>query len=155
MGEDENWLHHDHVAFEVLLEDCRDAAEAEDWRDVKRLFNELVSNLKLHMRIEEEALYPAYEQAMGTTEGPTRSLRTDHNEIVRLLHDLHFVLGTNDSAHFVDSLAPLEAVMERHHEKEEEIFLPMASQLLREQREEILKRLATVASGEGKRVWKI
>lgn len=53
----------------------------------------------------------------------------------------------------MDSLEPLEAVMLRHHEKEEEIFLPMASQLLREQREAILKRLETVVACEGKRVW--
>ncbi len=68
MGEDENWLHHDHVAFEASLEDCREAVEAEDWTDAKRLFSELVSDLKLHMRIGEEALYPTYEQVMGTAE---------------------------------------------------------------------------------------
>ena len=155
MGEDKNWLYHDHVVFEALLDECREAAEAESWRDVKRLFNELVSHLKLHIRIEEEALYPAFERATGTAEGPTQSLSRDHDEIFRLLHDSHFVLGTHDSAHFVDSLAHLEAIMERHHEKEEDIFLPMASQVLREQREQILERLATLPRGKGKRVWKI
>lgn len=50
MGEDKHWLHHDHQAFEDLLEDCRAAAEAENWRDVKRVFNDVRLKADLQVR---------------------------------------------------------------------------------------------------------
>ncbi len=141
MSDDANWLHHDHVDYEALLLDCQTAAEQEDWRAVKRLFQELIARVRVHMAMEEEILYPAYEEAMDTPQGPTQALREEHDEIYRLLRDLSRVLVANDSDIFLESLLPLEKVMTKHHEKEEEIFLPMAGHALLARKDEIQRRL--------------
>lgn len=46
-----NWLNHDHLDYEILLQDCQAAAEQEDWKSVKQLFEELVARMKVHMLI--------------------------------------------------------------------------------------------------------
>lgn len=148
-----NWLNHDHLDYEVLLQDCQVAAEQEDWRGVKQLFEELVARLKVHMLMEEEILYPAYETIMNTPQAPTQALRDEHSEIVRLLRDLSYVLKTNDSDLFLESLIPLEGVMIKHHEKEEEIFLPMAGHVLLTQRDEITRKLKSFDPKTSSRVW--
>jgi hypothetical protein len=43
--------------------------------------------------------------------------------------------------------------MLKHHEKEEEIFLPMASHLLLERRDEIMRKLKAFDSEKGQRDW--
>jgi len=150
---DANWLYHDHGEYEAMLEACRQAAEREDWKRAARLFDELVSRLRLHMRMEEEVVFPAYEEATGGPQAPTRALREEHDEIVRLLRDLATVLKTNDSDRFLESLAPLVRAMTRHHEKEEQIFLPMASELLLTHRDEILRRLESHDASHERREW--
>lgn len=153
MNKNSNWLNHDHLEYETLLYDCQAAVEQEDWRSAQQLFEQLVSHVKVHMRIEEEILYPAYEEAMNVPQGPTHALREEHDEIVRLMRDLSYVLKTNDSDLFLESLLPLERVMLKHHEKEEEIFLPMASHLLLDRRDEIMRKLEEFDKEKGKRDW--
>ncbi len=41
-----NWLNHDHLDHELLLQDCQAAAEQEDWKGVKRAFEKLVTGIK-------------------------------------------------------------------------------------------------------------
>ncbi len=148
-----NWLNHDHLDHELLLQDCQAAAEQEDWKGVKRVFEQLVTGIKVHMLMEEEVLYPAYEAAVNTPHDPTQALRDEHTEIVRLLRDLSHVLKTNDSELFLDSLLPLEKVMMKHHEKEEEIFLPMAGHVLFPQRDEIMRKLESFDLRASGRAW--
>lgn len=153
MNENANWLHHDHVEYEAFLLDCQEAVEQEDWKTAKKLFKELVSRIKIHMLIEEEILYPAYEKAMNAPQGPTRALREEHDEIYRLLRDLSHVIKANNSDLFLESLLPLEKVMMKHHEKEEEIFLPMAGHVLFAQRDEIIRKLKEFDTETGGRRW--
>lgn len=153
MNDSSNWLNHDHLGHEQLLQDCQAAAEQEDWKGVKRVFDKLVTGIKVHMLMEEEILYPAYEAAVNTPHDPTQALREEHTEIVRLLRDLSYVLKTNDSELFLDSLLPLEKMMTKHHEKEEEIFLPMAGHVLFEQRDEIMRRLESFDPKASSRSW--
>jgi hemerythrin-like domain-containing protein len=153
MSDNADWLHHDHVDHEAILFDCQAAAEQEEWRAVKQIFEELVSRVRVHMAMEEEILNPAYEAAMDAPQGPTQALREEHDEIYRLLRDLPRVLESNDSDIFLESLLPLEKVMTKHHEKEEEIFLPMAGHALLAQQDEIKRRLKEFDTETSGRDW--
>lgn len=155
METESDWLNHDHRGFEALLARCEEAAEREDWKSARTLFDELVGHLKSHMQMEEEVLYPAYEALAEAPQGPTVALRAEHNEIVRLIRDLSRVLSTQSSDLFVDALSPLDKVLTAHHQKEEEIFLPMAGHALLEKREEITARLKQLGEGQSMRKWEL
>ena len=115
MSSSDNWLVHEHSLYEDLLSRCQDAVEIEDWSGANFVFRELVTHLKWHMALEEEVLYAAYETAGEAPQGPTTALR---------------VIKTRDSDHVLECLLHLEKQMIKHHEKEEDIFLPMASHIL-------------------------
>ena len=141
MKQSETWLVHDHSLYEGLLARCQEAVEMEDWRNANQTFREMVTQLKQHMAIEDEVLYPAYEANTDAPQGPTAALREEHRRILHLVRDMERLLQTSDSELVLDSLAQLEWRMLKHHEKEEDIFLPMASHILYEKREEILNKL--------------
>lgn len=155
MDDNDNWLVHEHSLYENLLSICRDAAEAEDWESVERALHELVTHLKRHVALEEEVLFPAYEAAPGASPVPTTALREEHDAIVRLLRDFAQVLTTRQRDPVLESLDRIENRMIRHHEKEEDIFLPMASHVLRDSRDQVLRKLAESADAGYRRDWDI
>ncbi|HHJ17453.1 MAG TPA: hemerythrin domain-containing protein [Gammaproteobacteria bacterium] len=150
-----NWLIHEHSMYESLLSRCAEAAETEDWKTVDSLFERMVSHLKRHMALEEEVLYPAYEAEAHAPQGPTGSLREEHDQIVRLVTDMARIIKTRDSDHVTECLEHLEKQMIKHHEKEEDIFLPMASYILEAKREVISRQLAEFDAANVTRKWDI
>ena len=153
--EPSEWLVHDHSQYEELLIECCDAVQLEDWTTAEPLFRELISRLKTHMAMEEEVLYPAYESMSNFPQRPVQSLREEHDNIVRLARDVMRVLKTHDSDHVLDSLLSLEAAMIKHHEREEDVFLPMAGHLLMAQRDELTHQLKTFNPANAQRKWEI
>jgi hypothetical protein len=65
------------------------------------------------------------------------------------------VIKTRDSDHVLECLVHLEKQMIKHHEKEEDIFLPMASHILDARREEISQQLADFDVTKAIRKWDI
>ena len=155
MNSTDYWLVHEHSLYENLLSDCTDAVTIEDWKTTDKLFGELVIHLKRHMALEEEVLYPAYEAAANAPQGPTRALRDEHDRIVQLVLDMKRVIKTRDSDYVLECLVHLERQMIKHHEKEEDIFLPMASQILDDDRERISRQLAEYDPSRTTRKWEI
>jgi hemerythrin-like domain-containing protein len=155
MNSTDNWLVHEHSLYENLLSQCHDAVEIEDWGTVNLAFNELVTHLKRHMALEEEVLYPAYEATVHAPQGPTMALREEHDHIVRLIQDMARIIKNRDSEHVLECLVHLENHMIKHHEKEEDIFLPMASHILRESREELSRKLNEFDVSQIQRKWDI
>jgi len=151
----DHWLLHEHSLYENLLSRCQDAAEMEDWDSAEMVFRKLIVHLKRHMALEEEVLYPAYEATPEAPQGPTRALREEHDHIVRLSRDMDRVLKTRDSDHVLECLAHLDRQMVKHHEKEEDIFLPMASHILNARREEIEQQMADFDVTKSTREWGI
>jgi hemerythrin-like domain-containing protein len=155
MNSTDNWLVHEHSLYEDLLSQCQGAVEIEDWATVNLVFQELVMHLKRHMALEEEVLYPAYESTPHAPQGPTTALREEHANIVRLIQDMAHVIKSKDSGHVLECLVHLENLMIKHHEKEEDIFLPIASQFLSASRDELLLKLSEFDASKIKSKWDI
>jgi hypothetical protein len=153
MNKDANWLVHDHRKFDEALEDCELAAEVEDWKTAVKLFNTFVEDFKLHMLMEDEVLYPLLEKESGDPNEHLALLSHEHDDLVRLLGDLVYVIKTENFDHFKESLQPLHKAMVQHNDHEEMAFLSLgtASFLLR--RDEILSRLDALNPQSQRRNW--
>lgn len=153
MNTTSNWLVHDHRKYDAALDECEMAAETGEWKNAKHLFHEFVTDLKLHMQLEDEVLYPVFVEENGDPDGVIFHLGEEHDYIVRLVNDLTYIIRANDFDHFLDSLEPLHKAMNQHNEHEEKVFLNMSSQSILMRRDEIMKRLHTVQNKQGERSW--
>ena len=153
MNKTSNWLVHDHRKYEAVLDECEMVAGVGDWKNAKQLFSRFVDDLKLHMRMEDEVLYPFFIKEFGDPDGEIAELGEEHEDIVRLLHDLAYVIKTNDIDHFEASLEPLHKAILQHNEHEECVFQSMQSNSLLTHREEILERLHSIQNKEERRIW--
>ena len=153
MNETTNWLVHDHRKYETALDECELAAGVGEWKSAKKMFHGFVEDLKLHMRMEDEVLYPFFKKEFGDPDGEIAELSDEHDNIVRLLRDLAYVIKTSDIDHFEASLEPLHTAMHQHNEHEEDVFIRMKSDVLLTNRDKILERLSAMQKKEGLRTW--
>jgi len=135
------WLNHEHQQFESAVYRCRSICDDKNWGLVRTLFQEFVESYGTHVRLEEDVVFAMYEERAGTSSEPTDSLRTDHAQIANLCKHIHDLLERGDWQHVPREISLLYRCVIRHHEKEEEIFLPMASEVLLSDKEEVLSRL--------------
>ncbi|WMW81711.1 hemerythrin domain-containing protein [Undibacterium cyanobacteriorum] len=87
-----------------------------------RLFNE---QLEDHFRLEEERLFPAFEQATGMTEGPTVVMRAEHQEIRALRDQLVAEIEVGELESALASIDTMNVLIQQHNVKEENILYPM------------------------------
>jgi len=152
MPETSNWLVHDHRKFEAALRDCELAAGAEDWKAAVALFQAFAEDLKLHMRMEDEVIYPFFRREVADPDDDLGELMYEHDTLVRLLNDLARVIRNRDFDHFEDSLTPLYQAMTEHNVHEESVLRRLGSDSLLSRRDEILRQLETIQPGIG-RAW--
>ena len=153
MNDATNWLVHDHRRYEAALEACELAAAAGLWKDAIRAFDSFVDDLKLHMRLEDEVLYPFFVEEVGDPDDAIGILSEEHDDLARLLGDLTYVIKANDFDHFEDSLVPLREAMVQHNTHEEEIFRRMNDDVLLQRRDDVVNRLNALKSADGRRHW--
>ena len=97
----------------------------------------LHGHLLVHAHVEEVALYPVVEWAMGGM-GATATMARDHTEIARLVRqfdDVRSVVGRDPVRpeglrRLRQVLYGLHAVLVLHFAKEEEIYLPLLDERL-------------------------
>lgn len=135
------WLNHDHKQYESAVHRCRRVCDDKDWAKVRNLFQDFVSSYEMHVRLEEDVLFPLYEQRVETPTEPADSLREDHAQIFRLTQHILDLLERGDWQGVPTDMSLLYRLLIKHHEKEEEIFLPMASEALLSDKDEILLEL--------------
>lgn len=155
MNTTDNWLVHDHRKYEAALREVELAAGAGQWEEAERLFREFVDDFKLHMRIEDEVLYPMFRESVAESGEDIDSLTEDHNDIARLLHDLAYVLRHREYEHFEDSLAPLYQMMLDHDAYEEEVFSRFGEHSLLARRDEAVARLNRMQPSDNRREWSL
>ena len=151
----ENWLVHDHHEYDAALDDCETAADVGEWDNAKRLFQKFVSDLKLHMQMEDEVLYPLFIEENGDPDGIITHLSEEHDYLVHLIRDLSYIIKNNDFDHFLDCLEPLHKAMKQHNEHEETVFLNMTNQSILMRRDEIIERLNAAHNKQSGRNWNL
>jgi DUF438 domain-containing protein len=137
-----NWLLHDHRRYEMLLEECRREVEKKVWSKARDHLDDLVSFLKGHFVMEEQVLFPAYEElTSGLSATSTKLLCHEHDAIRSILKSMHKSLAAGDFLEARQHFHCLVRTMELHHQREEQVFLPLAGHILLIKREEIINRL--------------
>ena len=120
-------LKKDHVLVKDLL---RKMDEEEDTDQLKSMFEQLVDELGIHERIEEEIFYPALQKLPKAREDVLESFEEHHlvDEIVTEMD-----VETNDEK-WKAKFTVMKENIEHHIEDEEEKLFPKAEELLGEKK---------------------
>ncbi|OGA38093.1 MAG: hypothetical protein A3G24_11145 [Betaproteobacteria bacterium RIFCSPLOWO2_12_FULL_62_13] len=131
----------DHRHGDQLFAAAAQAAEQCDWPACRQQFDAFLRTLKHHMEIEEQVLFPAFEQASGIRGGPTWVMRQEHQQMLALLDEIAAAIAARNAEDFRASAQSFAGLMTLHSTKEERVLYPMCDQVLADLSGEKLQEL--------------
>jgi hemerythrin-like domain-containing protein len=134
----------EHRRCDGIWSEVEAAAESGEGQQATAHFERFAAALERHLRMEEEVLFPAFEEATGMRDGgPTFVMRSEHEQMRGLLEQMRGVADGGDE--LVDLGDTLLMLIQQHNQKEENMLYPMAEQALASTWTEIREALARYA----------
>lgn len=141
MSSASQFLTHDHRSCDRQWIDVEAAADKGDLAATRAAFLELDRIMKRHFDFEEQALFPVLEEATGMHGfGPTAVMRSEHEQMRRVLATMSSALERGDTGALLDHGDTFLMLVQQHNMKEERILYPMADARIPEQWENLKSR---------------
>lgn len=86
--------------------------------------------MERHLGIEEQELFPAFEEATGVQTGPTEMMRMEHDQMRGLFAEMKIAMEQKNSEDYLGTADTLLIMMQQHNMKEEQMLYNMMDQHL-------------------------
>ena len=124
------YLQADHERLDAIALAVGGLAASGSFAEARRRFGEFVCGLGWHIDVEEQVLFPAFEEKTGMTRGPTTVMRAEHVDIREGMRRVTAALDAGDAAAAKASLSELTALLGAHNMKEERMLYPMTDRAM-------------------------
>ena len=120
------WMQQDHVLIDGILERATAAAQAGDLAALEREATLFLQRLERHIDMEENLLFPAFEERTGmTAAGPSVQMRAEHEQMQAIFLQMRAAVAAKDAAGYRQASQALLEVLVPHNLKEEQMMYPM------------------------------
>jgi hemerythrin-like domain-containing protein len=136
----------DHHRCDELFAQAEAAASGKDWAIIADGLQAFLESMHHHFKMEEEVLFPAFEQRTGMTMGPTQVMRMEHGQMRELFEAMADAVKQQDRDEFLGQAETLLVMMQQHNMKEEQMLYHMADQALAGEMGEVLKKMQAVGA---------
>ena len=121
----------DHRDCDARWADVEELLDAEDIDSARVTWQKYESNLRRHIRMEEEVVFPAFDEKSGMSGGgPTMVMRMEHQQMLGLLDQIGDAFEAGNSGEAMDIGDTLLMLIQQHNAKEEGMLYPMAENIL-------------------------
>lgn len=100
---------------------------AADGGDLLAAFTAFDKHMRKHLAMEEDVLFPAFEESTGMVGGPTHVMRGEHVQMRALLDEMGRLAHAGDARGVLDQGDTLMMLIQQHNVKEEGMLYPMCS----------------------------
>jgi len=137
-----DYLQTDHRRLDAIMEGFQRSLKGNSWEEAASAFREFVLGLRRHIKIEEEILFPVFEEKTGMVDaGPTFVMKMEHKEINELLDRILSSTEGRDGARATEATSILIGVLTDHNMKEEHILYPESDAFITDsERADIIKK---------------
>ncbi|MGE0081582.1 MAG: hemerythrin domain-containing protein [Thiohalomonadaceae bacterium] len=142
MGRITDFLHQDHARCDELYLQAERLAANADVAAANNAFGAFAEAMNHHFAMEEQVLFPTFEDATGSTAGPTAVMRHEHEQMRGLFADMAAALSRGQADEFLAVADTLLVLMQQHNAKEERILYPMSDRMLADAGEVIARMQA-------------
>jgi hemerythrin-like domain-containing protein len=141
-----SYMTSDHHRCDELFSQAEAAASGQDWAVIAADLQTFLDSMRQHFKMEEEVLFPAFEERTGMSMGPTQVMRMEHVQMRELFDAMADAVKQQDRDEFLGQAETLLVMMQQHNMKEEQILYRMADQVLSAEMEEMLQKMRGVGA---------
>lgn len=134
----------DHHACDDLFALAEEAAGNKNWDSARELFGKFQAGMAHHLAMEEEVLFPAFEERTGMSAGPTQVMRMEHEQMRALIADMAAAAEAGNVSAYLGASETLNMLMQQHNIKEENMLYPMADRALGADGEAVIHSMQAV-----------
>lgn len=138
------FMTHDHHACDDLFAAAENAAGKPDWAACAENFKKFYDAMEHHFVMEEQVLFPAFEEQTGMTMGPTQVMRSEHVQMRQVLKSMGEAVARKDVEAYLGQSETLLILMQQHNIKEESVLYPMSEQALGARQAELIATMTHV-----------
>lgn len=120
----------DHRSCDEIYAKAEEAIDEGDFDKALDLWGEFCSRVEQHFSLEEQTLFPAFEQATGMQGGPTMMMRSEHLQMREMFKSITAAIEGKDSDDALGQCESLMIFMQQHNMKEEQVLYPMLNDAL-------------------------
>ena len=124
-----SFFEEDHRACDALWAAVESAADAGDTPACQAAYARFEAAMHRHLAMEEEVLFPWFEERSGLRQGPTMVMRSEHEQMRAVLTDMRRASEDGDAEGVVDYGDTLLMLIQQHNLKEESILYPMCDRM--------------------------
>lgn len=125
------WMQQDHVLIDGILERATAAAQAGDLAALEREATLFLQRLERHIDMEENLLFPAFEERTGmTAAGPSVQMRAEHEQMQAIFLQMRAAVAAKDAAGYRQASQALQEILVPHNLKEEQMMYPMLDEAM-------------------------
>jgi iron-sulfur cluster repair protein YtfE (RIC family) len=136
-----NFMTADHRQCDEALAGAEEAVHGGDWGAASAAFQTFHAAMLRHIAMEDDVLFPAFEDATGMSHGgPTETMRVEHEQMRTVFDEMKGALAKRDANQYLGLCETLLVLMQQHNLKEEQMMYPMLDQALGEQAGELIGR---------------
>lgn len=139
-----HFMGNDHRHCDELLADALSEHSSGNEEKATELVTDFITAMKRHFIMEEDILFPAFENVSGITQGPTVVMRSEHQQILGLMEQLQDSLKAKDWDEIYAMEETLMILIQQHNMKEENMLYPMCEQFLAGQADTLLNDIQAV-----------
>ena len=133
-----------HKECDAVLAHADKAAAAADWAALRRDAGTFLREMERHIGMEENLLFPAFEQTTGMTSGPTETMRMEHEQMHGMFAQMRAAIEAQDAEQYLGVSQTLLALLQQHNMKEESMMYPMLDQALGDDARNLLAQLESI-----------
>ena len=119
-----------HELCDDIFARAREAVTDDDWEVAERDCNAFLREINRHIDVEENLLFPAFEEHSGMAGGPTHVMRLEHAEMRDHFAEMLAAIAAKENEEYLRAAELVMAILSKHNMKEENILYPMLDNLL-------------------------
>lgn len=141
-----DYMNKDHRHCDAAFARAEDRAAARDWTGLARDGGTFLREIEHHIGLEEDLLFPAFEDKTGMTSGPTETMRAEHEQMRGMFAQMRAAIEAKNAEQYLGIAQTLLSLLQQHNMKEESIMYPMLDQSLGDDAHSLLARLERLAA---------
>lgn len=134
----------DHHRCDEIFAETEALISQGNWDRGGARFGDFRDAMEHHFAMEENVLFPDFEQRSGGSAGPTHVMRMEHAQMRELLEDMRSNIERQERDAFLGVSETLLIIMQQHNAKEEQVLYRMADQLLGNSVPDVIDRMEAV-----------